>query len=140
MAEEEEKGPKEIPHVDLDITYPIDYLSAMTNLGGDPNVYFMILGHFPKMSLEKSLPLVREWVDKRDYQQYFDEVHKLKGGSGYIGAGHIHYACYFIQEAWQKKDTETMMAYYPNLLEAIIYFKVYMKQLIAEKDGIECEI
>ena len=28
----------------------------------------------------------------------------LKGASGYVGAGKIHYACYYIQESYNSND------------------------------------
>jgi HPt (histidine-containing phosphotransfer) domain-containing protein len=35
-------------------------------------------------------------VDEMDHKKFKDEAHSLKGSSGYVGASHIHYACYFI--------------------------------------------
>ena len=43
MAEEKKLKDKDVKHVDLDITYPIDYASVVKNLGGDPKLFFMML-------------------------------------------------------------------------------------------------
>ena len=37
-----------------------------------------------------------EAYDSKNYEELKDNAHAIKGASGYIGASHIHYACYFI--------------------------------------------
>ena len=59
-------------------------------------------------------------------------AHSLKGSSGYIGASHIHYACYFIQEHFIFERFPQMMEYYPTLLEAAVEFRIYSRKLLAE--------
>ena len=39
---------------------------------------------------------VKEAVEKENFLGMKEGAHSLKGSSGYIGASHIHYACYFI--------------------------------------------
>lgn len=48
------------------------------------------------MSLMPIMTQIAEDYDKSDYQKLKNDAHSLKGASGYIGAGQIHYACYFI--------------------------------------------
>lgn len=59
-------------------------------------------------------------------------AHSLKGSSGYIGASHLHYACYFIQEHFIFERHEQMMEYYPTLLEAAVEFRIHSRKLLAE--------
>ena len=61
-----------------------------------------------------------------------EAAHSLKGSSGYIGASHIHYACYFIQEHFIFERFPQMMEYYPTLLEAAVEFRIYSRKLLAE--------
>lgn len=61
-------------------------------------MFYMMLSKFEEMSLLKCMEDIARDIDKGDYQEYKNDAHSLKGASGYIGAGHIHYACYFIQE------------------------------------------
>ena len=58
-------------------------------------------------------------------------AHKIKGGSGYIGAGRLYYACYFIQEHYVYKKHSLMLEYYPTLVEAAIEFRLESRKLIA---------
>ena len=60
-----------------------------------------------------------------------DDAHSLKGASGYIGASHLHYACYFIQEHFHNDRFKEMMEYYPTLLEAAVEFRIYSRQILA---------
>ena len=60
-----------------------------------------------------------------------EQAHSLKGASGYIGAGRIHYACYFIQEAHQINNHRKMLEKYQTLVEAVIEFKLESRRLIA---------
>ena len=67
-------------------------------------------------------------------------AHSLKGSSGYIGASHLHYACYFIQEHFMFERPALMMEYYPTLIEAAIEFRVFSRKIIAEYKGINLKI
>ena len=58
-------------------------------------------------------------------------AHSLKGSSGYVGASKIHYACYYIQDAYSSGNYSGMVLYYPLLVEAIIEFQRYSRELIA---------
>ena len=78
--------------------------------------------------------------DENDFAQYKQEAHSLKGASGYIGAGKIHYMCYFIQQNYFLKRYERMKRYYPNLIEAVIEFKVYSRQLICQFNNSKYEV
>lgn len=42
---------KPIPVFDIDITTPIDTKKAIENLGGTPQMFYMMLGKFEEMSL-----------------------------------------------------------------------------------------
>jgi len=61
-------------------------------------------------------------VDAENYAKYKEHAHSLKGASGYIGAGRIHFDCYFIQESYIKKDYEAMKERYNRLIEDVIDF------------------
>ena len=58
-------------------------------------------------------------------------AHALKGSSGRVGAGKIHYACYHICDAYHKGDFKSMLVYYPLIIEAVIEFRRYSRELIA---------
>ena len=62
-------------------------------------------------------------------------AHSLKGASGYVGAGRVHYACYYIQKAYNSKNYEKMESYYPLIVEACIEYKRYSRKFIAQESG-----
>ena len=115
----------------MDISTPIDVDKAIQGLGGDPNIFYMMLENLEKLALNKTMKDIVAEYDNRNYQGMKDLAHSLKGASGYIGASRLHYACYFIQEHFVYDRKEKMLEYYPSLVEAAIEFKVYSRTLIA---------
>ena len=79
-------------------------------------------------------------VKDNNYHEVKESIHKLKSTSGYVGASHIHYACYFMQDHFLKNEFQTMMEYYPTLIEACVTFRVFSRQKIAELNGTHYEI
>ena len=59
-------------------------------------------------------------------------AHQLKGASGYVGAGRIHYVCYHIQNAFQLGQHQRMAELYPLLIESSIEFKRFSRKYLAE--------
>ena len=59
----------------------------------------------------------------------------LKGASGYVAAGPVHYCCYFIQDNYNKQNYEGMMVYYPALVESALDFRLFSRKIIAEFKG-----
>ena len=54
------------------------------------------------------------------------------GSSGYVGAGKIHYACYYISEAFNSNNFKQMVDYYPLLVEAVVEVKKLSDEVSAE--------
>ena len=59
-------------------------------------------------------------------------VDTLLGVSGLVGAGFVHYACFYILEAYSQNDFIGMTKYYPFLVEAFIQFKRYSRKFLSE--------
>lgn len=74
-------------------------------------------------------------VETKDWNQMKIKAHSLKGACGYVGASRLHYACYFIQEAFQRGQTHLMLEKYPRLVETVIEFKRYSRKVLAEHEG-----
>ena len=91
-----------------------------------------MLGRFEKTSLNECISQLKEGIENNDDEKLYQGYHTLKSASGYIGAGKVHFACYFIQEAQRLKDTEKLMFSYQLLLEICIEFRFYTKKFIAE--------
>lgn len=73
--------------------------------------------------------------DNQEYEEFKNIAHSLKGSCGYVGAGKLHYACYFIQENFVLKKYDKEMEFYPSLVEAAIEFKTYSRSLIEKYHG-----
>ena len=67
-----------------------------------------------------------------DYPVIKQGVHSLKGASGYVGAGRVHYCCYHIQKAFVDEKFQLMIDYYPFLVEYVIEFKRFSRKYLAE--------
>jgi HPt (histidine-containing phosphotransfer) domain-containing protein len=91
--------------VNLDIATPMDYKEQIKNLG-DAKIYFKILERFEGMSLIQETKELVQWVNDKNYHEIKESVHKLKSTAGYVGASHIHYACYYMQDHYLKGEVE----------------------------------
>ena len=94
-------------------------------------MFYMMLSKFEDMSLLKCLSDLADDVNEHDYVKMKNDAHSLKGASGYIGAGHLHYACYYIQEHFMFQRYQDMLEYYPTLVEAAVEFRIYSRKLLA---------
>ena len=56
----------------------------------------------------------------------------IKGASSYIGACHLHYVGFYIQDHYHKKKYQKMIDYYPSLVESAIEYKKYSKEILAK--------
>jgi len=82
--------------IDLDITKPIDFATPVENLGGCQSLFISMLKRMETMSLNRYVNQVAESLNNKDWNNMKHGAHQLKGASGYVGAGRIHYACYHI--------------------------------------------
>ena len=83
------------------------------------------------MTLNQCMSQVAEGIKKQDYMKIKNGVHMLKGATGYVGAGRLHYVCYHIQNAHLNNDLQKMRAYYPLLVEKCIEFKRFSRKYLA---------
>ena len=51
-----------------------------------------------------------------------EAVMELKGASGLVGAGRIHYTCYYIEQAYRDNKVFKLQDYHPLLIEEYIRF------------------
>ena len=83
------------------------------------------------MTLNQCMSQVAEGVNLQDNAKIKMGVHMLKGATGYVGAGRLHYICYHIQHAFHKNDFQKMRDYYPLLVEKCIEFKRFSRKYLA---------
>ena len=118
---------KVIKVTDFDIETPIDSKKALEGLGNNNRLFYNMVDTIEDMTLNKVMKNIIEPFETKDYKNMKEQAHILKGASGYIGAGRIHYVCYYIQESFYFKKFDRMLEYYPSLVEAAIEFKIYSR-------------
>ena len=119
----------------MDTSTPIDIDLAIQGLGGEPQIFYMMLGNLEGMTLNQTMKNIILPFEQKKYEEMKNLAHSLKGASGYIGASRIHYACYFIQEHFVFERYDKMLEYYPSLVEAAIEFKIHSRKIIAKFKG-----
>ena len=118
--------------IDVSIANPIDLTKAIEQFSGQREMCFKMLKNLEAMSLLPNLREIALAVDKKDYSAIKSKAHSLKGASGYIAAGPVHYCCYFIQDNYNSENFDAMMAYYPALVESSIDFIRFSRNIVAE--------
>lgn len=121
--------------IDVSIAYPIDVTKAIEQFSGQREMFFKMLKKLEGMSLLPNLREIALAVDAKDYSAIKHKAHSLKGASGYIAAGPVHYCCYFIQDNYNNENFDAMMAYYPALVESSIEYIRYSRKIVAEFEG-----
>ena len=74
-------------------------------------------------------------MTRENYEQVSKASEKLKSASEVVGAGRLHYACYYIVLAFNLHDPEGIVQRYPLLIEAAVEFKKYSRRFMAEYKG-----
>ena len=61
-----------------------------------PQLFYGMLAKFEGSCLLGLMEKIAEAVNSMNYLEIKNEAHSLKSAAGYVGASHIHYACYYI--------------------------------------------
>ena len=115
----------------LDLSTPIDHIKAIENLGGDADMYFMLLEQLEKMSLVNDVNGVSEALERRDFEAMKNSAHSQKSAAGYVGAGRLQESCYWIQSHYTAGDREAMTEQYPLFMTNAVQVRVQLRKLLA---------
>ena len=80
----------------LDVSEPIDSTNAIGSLGGNKKLFYSMLNRLEVMSVSCSMSQITDSMKRQDWAKMKMAAHSLKSASGYVGAGKVHYACYYI--------------------------------------------
>ena len=80
----------------MDIVEPIDFNNAIDSLGGNKKLFYSMLNRLEVMSVSCSMSQITDSMKRQDWAKMKMAAHSLKSASGYVGAGKVHYACYYI--------------------------------------------
>ena len=94
-----------------------------------------MLSRLEGMSLSMCMQQITDALDNKEWSKMKHAAHSLKGASGYVGASKIHYACYYIQKAYNASNYQEMTDYYALIVEACIEYKRYSRKFIARENG-----
>ena len=89
---------QQIKVCEMDTSSPIDIELAIRGLGGEPQIFYMMLGSLEDMTLVPTMKSIIVPFEQNNFQEMKDWAHGLKGASGYIGASRLHYVCFFMKE------------------------------------------
>jgi len=104
-------------------------------LGGHRKLFITMLKRLENLSLRACLQNIAIAMNQRDWLGVKNGVHQLKGASGYVGAGRVHYVCFHMQNLYNSGDYERLGAYYPLLLELSIEFKRFLRKYLEDLQG-----
>ena len=97
-------------------------------------MFYKMLSRVEEMTLKPSMESIASSISTQDWGKTSNSAHSLKGSAGYVGAGHMYYACAYIMQAYGENDYIGMTKYYPLLVEAAIEFQRYSRRLIAKEN------
>ena len=123
-----------IPVSNYDVSSPIDKAKAVQDNGGEEAQFYSLLEDYEESLVEQMEKIIVEY-DAKNHEGFKTIAHSIKGSSTYIGAGRLHYVCYFIQENFVQKHLDHELEFYPSLVEAAIEFKIHSRKMLAENDG-----
>lgn len=103
-------------------------------MGGE-DLYKFLLPQFESSSLMPYLENIAKEFNMKEWDKVKFYVHTMKTPAGCIGASRLHYACYFIQKAFHEGDIESMIEYYPFLIETAIEVRIHLRPLVAKYSG-----
>ena len=117
--------------LELDPKEPIDVKAALIAHNGDKAYYSNQLEDFEAMQLNVCMKEFANSVDARDKWQVKAQAQTLQESSGSIGAGHIHFICWSLQQACISNNFVAVIELYILLVEASIEFKRFSRKVLA---------
>ncbi len=98
--------------IELSSSSQLDEIKGLFNVGGNKDLYNTILNLFIEESKD-TIALLNESIEKSDYEQAKQIVHKVKGSSGTIGATLLYETCIEFQKALAETNLEFIKHYHP---------------------------
>lgn len=114
----------------FDTTTPLDHMMALQSMKDNKNLFYMFLNRFRTQTLITHLNQITLAMDSQNMSKLNQSCHALKASAGYIGAGLIHYDCYFMQDFYAKKDYNSMRQRYSRLIENSCEFISFSKEFM----------
>lgn len=108
----------------------LDEVKGMFNVGNNKDLYHTILNLFMEESKDIIVNLQHE-LDKSDYEQAKQIVHKIKGSTGTIGATQLYETCIVFQKSLSDKNIDLIKKYYPIFTTQLIELHKNIQQKLS---------
>jgi len=120
--------------LNFNIDTPLDIEYAIKSMKGNKTLFYSLLVKFISGIFKAKSPLDNITVafEDQNWKKYKEAAHQLKGQCAYIGAGHLHYDCFFIQDAFNKDCIRDMAMRYNRLIENAIQVVEYATDMILQ--------
>ena len=129
---EQERHELVVKVTNLDVNQTIDFSASIRKLNGQRKLLINMIKRLEDESLSHCMQMVTNGLNAKNWGLVKQGAHMLKGATGYVGAGRVHYACYQIQRAYNRGDFRKMESYYPLLLEYSIELKRFMRRYLTD--------
>ena len=98
-------------------------------------MFYTMLGTLEDLTMNKVMKNLIAAYEENNHSDMKFQAHSLKGASAYIGASRIYYTCFYIQAFYLVNNFPKMVSYYPTLVEAVIEFRTFHRDLLAKYNG-----
>ena len=116
----------------FDITKPLDIKPPVKAIDGDTKKYFKMIACFEQMTLTPIMKDIAAHTNQHDWAELIQRIITLQSKTGLIGAGKVHYACYYMSEALVTRDFGEVAKCYQLLVESVIELKRYLRRFLCE--------
>ena len=106
MVEKSKQVPVRLHNLRADI--PIDLEGAIESLEKNELLYYNLLSRFTSQTSNPLMQQMKKALEVSDWEQMAETAGNLRGSSGYVGAGRMHYACYYIEQAYNDNNFTRM--------------------------------
>ena len=120
----------------LDIEHPVDIMRPIERFCGNSRMYYGMLRRLEQMTLNQSMTKMANLINDKDYAEICNLSCMLKSACGYVGAGRLHYICFYIQDAIRNSKIQSIPTLYQQLVEESIAYKRYSRQILDEYSSI----
>lgn len=108
----------------------IDVETGVRIIGGDTRMFYELISKLEKVTINPCMVSLCDSYNSKNAISFKEQAHKLKGAAGYVAVGLVFYACFQVQDNFNKEDFENMWTYYPRIVELVCEFIVEVHKLL----------
>ena len=121
------------------MTEALDHFEVVVHLRGNQTFLVGMISQFEAMLLNNSIKSMKEAFEAGDWLKLSQTAHLVKGASGYVGFGRLHYTCASLRLAYMSDQLHQLPNWYQMFIEKIIEAKRYIPQFLHRVKGQDVE-